>query len=286
MRPAYLLLVPALLALIAWGWIARRRSGATIDWIQAILCVWLFVLGLAMVSAPQTISNHEHLGTYTPIPGGGELADFQYTAGLRLQRYDTYVGDELATPRMFYSDPHTAEILAELEHNGDGEVHGASGYAQLVAEHPLTMGGVFLRHVVNGLDQRYPTPYVEDFDGGGNKLWRSAGFLLVFLALARLLWPVARRRLGPAKWRYPTALLLAGSSSIASAVEARFLLPVFVLAAVVAVAPGGWPSPLGDPGRGSRRFLLPAVLLIGFAVYCLVVGAIVSGASDQLTIAS
>ena len=283
MRPAYLFLVPALLALIAWGWIARHRSGAKVDWVQAILCVWLVVLGLVAVSVPQAISNHEHLGSYNPIPGGGELADFQYTEGLRLQRYDTYVGNDLATPRMFYEDPHTEEILAGLN---DGLVHGASGYAQLVAEHPVTMGGVFLRHVINGLDQRYPTPYVEDLDGGGNKLSRAVGFLMVFLALVRLAWPAARRRLAPARWRYPAALLVAGATVVASAVEARFLLPLFILAAIVAVAPGGWPSPLRESSRGSRRLLVPAALLVGFVIYCLVVAIIVSDASDQITLAS
>lgn len=280
MRPAYLLLVPALLALIAWAWIARRRSGATVNWVQAGLCVWLFVLGLAAVSAVQATSNHEHLGTYNPIPGGSELADFQYTVGLELQRYDTYVGDDQATPRMSYEDPHTKEIVAGL---GGDVVDGMGGYARIVTEHPLVMGGVFLRHVVNGLDQRYPTPYVEEFDGGGNKLWRTAGFLLVFLALVRLLWPAARRRLAPTNWRYPATLLVAGATVVASAVEARFLLPVFLLAALVAIAPGGWPSPLGEPERGTRRFLVPAALLASLAVYCLVVGAIVSAASDQLT---
>jgi hypothetical protein len=281
MRPAYLLLVPALLALIAWGWIDRHRSGKPVDRVQAALSGWLFILGLAVVWTPQAFSNHDRLDSYSPIPGSSELIDFQYTEGLRLQRFDTYVGNGGLTPRMLYRDPYTKDILSEL---GGDRVDGTAGYAQIALEHPYTVAGVFLRHVVNGLDQRYQSPYVDDLDGGGNRALRLAGFLLVFLALARLLWPQARRRLGGARWRYPAVLLVGSASSIASAVEARFLLPAFVLAAIIVLAPGGWPSPRPAAADGPRRFVVPVALLIGFGAYCLVVGTIVSGASGHLAL--
>jgi hypothetical protein len=281
-RPAYALLVPVLAALIGWGWLERQRSGKPRSKRRVSLCLALFAAPLVLVSLPQSISNHEHLGSYTPLPGGSGLVDLQYTEGLRLQRYDTYVGGTIVNARMAYVDPSTEGILGELE---DGAVHGSWDYAKLVLEHPLTMAGVFLRHVVNGLDQRYPTVYVEHLQDATNRIPRFLGFLLVFLALVRVAWPAARRRLGPARWRYPAALLLASSTTVASAVETRFLLPVFVLASVVLLAPGGWPNLLGAPGGGLRRYRTAAVLAAAAIAYYAVVWTIVSGATDHLVLA-
>jgi hypothetical protein len=230
---------------------------------------------------PQSLSNHEHLDTWSPVPGGSGLVDLQYTEGLRLQRYDTFVGGTVEDARMEYLDPETEAVVAELD---DGVVEGTGGYAKLVLEHPMTMAGVFLRHVVNGLDQRYPTVYVEELQDGGNRVWRFAGFLLVFLALARLLWPAARRRLGEARWRYPAALVLCGASAIASAVETRFLLPAFALATIVTVAPGGWPSLVGPRQLGARRWLPAAMLALAALAFSAIVAVVVSGASDHLVL--
>lgn len=278
-RPAYVMLLPISLGLMAWSWLELRRRTGEVPWRRAALCLGAFGLAFALVSLPQSLSNHEHLDTYSPIPGGSGLVDLQYTEGLRLQRYDTYAGGTVETARMEYLDPSTESMVADLE---GGSVHGTGGYAQLVLEHPLTMAGVFLRHLINGLDQRYPTVYVEELQDEGNRVWRFAGFLLIFLALLRVLWPTARGRLGEACWRYPAALLLAGSSAIASAVETRFLLPSFVLATVVVLAPGSWPSPVGSRELGVRRFLPAATIVLAAVAFYAVVWIVVSGATDHL----
>lgn len=275
-RPAYVTLVPISLGLATWSWLEARRELGTVPWRRVAACFGAFAVAFAAVSLPQSLSNHEHLETWSPVPGGSGLVDLQYTEGLRLQRYDTFVGGTVENARMEYLDPETEAIVGELE---DGVVEGTGGYARLVLEHPVTMAGVFLRHVVNGLDQRYPTVYVEELQGEGNRVWRFAGFLLVFLALARVLWPAARRRLGEARWRYPAALLLCGASAIASAVETRFLLPAFALATIVTLAPGGWPSPVGP-----RRWLPAAVLALAAVAFFAVIYMVVSGASDHLVL--
>jgi hypothetical protein len=240
------------------------------------LCLGLFVLGLTLVSLPQSLLSHRNLGDYSPVPGGNDLAGLQYTEGLRLQRYETFVGN--AAPQMEYRDPHTAGILGGLE---DGVVTGTSQYVGIVLSHPLTMAGVFLRHVVNGLDQRYPTPYVERLESPANKLLRFGGFLLVFLALFRLAWSKGRRSLGPARWRFPAVLLAASATSLPSAIETRFLLPAFLLASLIAIAPG-WPSPLETAEQGPRRYRALAVALLASLLYFAVVNAIVSDATQNL----
>ncbi len=272
-RPAYVLLMPILILLVLWSW----REGGDADWRRRILCLGLFAAAAALIAVPQSLVEHHRGSGYSPIPGGSELAGLQYTEGLQLQRYDTYVGGEPSQARMLYVDPHTAGIVAGL----DGKPVKSTGqYAEIVVQHPVTMFGVFLRHVVNGLDQRYPTPYIERLQTSSSRIWRFAGFLIVFLALLRVLWPAARRALGPARWRYPTALLLASATTIASAVEARFLLPVFVLCATISLAPN-WVNPI-CAGAGLPRYRGLAIIAVAGAVFFVIVLSIVSGATDNL----
>ncbi|HSK50532.1 MAG TPA: hypothetical protein VK889_08565 [Solirubrobacterales bacterium] len=281
MRPAYILLIPLLLAAVAWEWEWYRRRGIdrVSSWRRA-LCLVLFLLGALLTCLPQSLSQHQQFGSYSPIPGGSDLAGIQYTGGLEIQLYGTYVGNGLDTPRMEYRDPAGEEILAELP----GEtVSGTGEYAKVMLEHPLVMSGVFLRHLVNGLDQRYNTPLVEDLEYAGQDLLRFGGFLLFFLALLRIAWPRARRGLGLANWRYPGILALACATSLPSGIEARFLLPVFVLSCLLVLAPG-WPSPVGPAREGAQRYALPVLILLWAVAYFALVWVIVSGASENLRI--
>jgi hypothetical protein len=142
------------------------------------------------------------------------------------------------------------------------------------------MAGVFFRHVVNGFDQRYTTPYIEHLEPPSRRLLRLAGFLLVFLALFRLLWPRGRQSLGPARVRYPLALLACCAAVPITAVEPRYILPAFLLAAMIVLAPG-WPNPL-ERGVGLRGFRTAAIATACLVVYLVVVGLTVQRATHNL----
>lgn len=277
MRPAYILLIPLLLAVVAWDWWQRReRRDRVLPW-RRLACLLLFLLGIAVVCLPQVLSQHDKFDNYSPIPGGNSLASFQYTAGLELQSFGGYIGND-HDQMMEYLDPNTDSLLAELP----GEtVSGSGEYVELMAKHPLTMGGVFLRHLVNGLDQRYTTPYVDRLDFPGQLLLRLGGFLLVFLGLLRVIWPRARRQLGVARWRYPAILVLVCASSLPSAIETRFLLPIFMLSAMLTTATG-WPNPLGPSTSGLGRYRTLALILIFAACFSGLAWTVVSGASENL----
>ena len=275
-RPAYVLLVPILIALFAWERF-RLHEASQGSHFRFAACGALFVVGLAAVALPQSLSQHRSSGSYSPIPGGNKLASVQYNEGLAYQRLDVWVGPSVNTV-MAYTDPHTEDILVE---RSGRPIEGTGDYLRLITEHPVTMAGVFLRHVVNALDQRFPTPYVEHLEGGWNKAPRIAGFLLVFLGLVRFLWPAGRRSLGPARWRYPAALLLITIPALPSAAVTRLMLPVFMLCGLLVLAPG-WPNPLRSPQPGPRRYTtLTFIVGAGLLFYALV-STIVTGASENL----
>lgn len=278
MRPAYILAIPVVLALIAFAW-WRQRGTPHASVARRALCVVLLLLGFVAISLPQSLATHRHHEQWSFVPGAAAgLSSLQFTEGMRLQRYETFVGPGQPGPSMRYEDATGNRILDE---RGDETIDDAGEYLGVLASHPIDMAGLLVRHVINGLDQRYPSPYVETLDTGSQRWLRLLGFLLVFLALARVVWPAARRGLGRALWRYPVALLLCASTSTVSAVETRFLLPVYLLAYLLVLAPG-WPNPLASAQPLGARLRTVATLLAGFALYMAVVLYVVGNASDQL----
>lgn len=275
-RPSYLLLAPILVALAAWSWIEARGRASTR---RRTMCMGLLVVGFVVVSVPQSLATHRHFGLWSPIPGTAvNLTGVQFTEGLKMQRYETYVGGKESGPQMRYEDADGERLLATQP--GD-EVSSSSQYLKLVLSHPLEMAGVFARHVINGLDQRYSTPYVEHLDNGSHKWFRIVNLLIIFLALLRVLWPASRRRLGPTQWRYPLAVLLCCLTAVPSAMETRYFLPIYLLAYVLVLTPS-WPSPFTASGRLLSRWRAPVLIAAFYAAFMLVVLHVVSSASSHL----
>jgi hypothetical protein len=277
-RAAFLLLVPVLVLLIAWAWLEQRGTRhASIA--HRTLCVGLFAAGFIVVSLPQSLSAHKYYGTWSPVPGAGETnLNENLRTSLDLQRYGAYVGPGEPGVEMQYGDRAGHRLL--LEQPG-GKITGNGQYVELIFSHPIAMGALFMRHIVNMLDQRYTTPYVESLDTPTLNWLRLVGFLLVFLALARVLWPTARRRLGPARWRYPAALLLCCLTVLPQPPETRYLLAVYLLSYILVLTPG-WPNPVGEAGAGPRRWRTPAILVASYLVFMVAVLHVTAGASSQL----
>jgi hypothetical protein len=276
-RAAYLPFVLMLIAIIALGWFDQRRvKHASVR--RRALCIGLLVIGFAAVSLPQSLSSHRHYGTWTFIPGKpSDLAQEHFEFGMYSQRYDTIVTQGEAYPGL-YPDITGLRLLREQPNS---EIKSLGEYSGVVFAHPLAMTELVARHIVNGLDMRYSTVYVEHLASGGHLWLRLPGFLLVFLALVRVLWPAARRSLGVIRWRYLVALLLCCLTSVFTAVETRYMLPVWLLGAMLVLAPA-WPSPI-DPGKvGLRRFRTPAILVVAYLAFMAVVWHVVSAATVHI----
>lgn len=278
-RPSYALLAPVLVALLVWGW-SEARAAREVSRRRLALCAAALLAGLAIVSVPQSIVQHSQFGDYSPLPGSSSLSESQYRLGLELQRYDTYLEGE---GKLEYVEPHAAEIVAEFEREMTNRA-----YLELLVDHPTAMAGLFLRHIVNGFDQRYTTPYIETLEmnqsGFGevsHQLLRIAGFLIVFLALLRVAWPAARRSLGEARWRYLAALLVISLTAIPSAMDTRYLLPTYMVAWMLLLAPG-WRGAVARIWAGPNRCRGLALVLGAGLAYSFVVWTIVSEATDSI----
>jgi len=280
-REAYLPFAPAVVAIVAWTWFqqrpARDASGA-----RRALCAALFVAGFAVVSLPQSLSAHRYHGTWSFIPGASvsEPVGVFYASGITVQSYDTYVLEGQAAVEMRYGFPAGERLVREQP---GGKVTSTGQYVGLFASHPLVMGDVIARHIVNGLDPLYSTPYVENLHNLGRTWGRIAAFLLVFIALLRVLWPAARRILGPARLRYLLALSACCLTTLPTQMERRYMLPAYLIVYILALTPR-WPNPMRSGAAGLSRFRAPAVIAVAFIVYASFVWYITSDAIGHLTL--
>jgi hypothetical protein len=279
-RPAYVLLAPAVIVLVAWTWFDQRgashASGA-----HRALCASLLVIGFATVSLPQSLAADGHGGGWSFIPKSSILEPSVYfVGGMDVQATDTYVLEGQAVVAMNYEYPAGRRLAEEQK---EGKVTSMSQYLGLFVSHPLVMGGLMIRHVVNGLDPLYSTPYVEHVHNAGRTLGRIAGFLLIFIALLRVLWPAARRMLGPGRLRYLVALALCCATALPTEMERRYLLPLYLLSYAVALTPR-WPNPIGAPGAGLRRLRTPAIIAVAFLVFASAVWYVTSDAISHLVL--
>ena len=231
-RPAYL---PAL----AVGILAAALQARRADWTRRGVAAGLVVAGALVASFPQMLINHHQRGTWSPqIPRQKEIARIQLSVGMRAQKYETYVGPRSGYPRpeVFYLDPSTQHVLKEdhvpprfdpvLGQRVDITSYGQ--YVGIVVRHPFAMAAAYARHLFNGVDVQYPTPYVRDL-GDRSTLLSLLQYTLLFAAVVRLLLPGARRSLGRIRWWGFGVLASACLTSIPGPVEPRFFLPLQLL---------------------------------------------------------
>jgi hypothetical protein len=242
------------------------------------LCAGLLVIGFATVSLPQSLSAHRYYGTWSFIPSAPtfEPAGTFLTPGMVMQVRDTYLFG--SHKLMVYGYPAGQRLLEEQK---EVRIASTSQYIGLFASHPLVMGGLIVGHIVNSLDPLYSTPYIENLNNGGRVWGRIAGFLLVFVALLRVLWPAARRCLGRGRLRYLVALTVCCVTTITTDIERRYMLPLYLLSYALALTPR-WPNPIGSVGSGWRRLRTPAVLAVSFLAYTSVVWYITGEAISHL----
>jgi hypothetical protein len=270
MRSAYLTAAIAVVAVAAlvpyrpWAW--RKRGAA----------VALVLAGAFVVSLPQMLINHHQPGgSWSPLVPGGKVTTMKgLSDGMIAQKYETYVGPPTGYPQpeVFFFDPATTHVL-EKEHisttivSGQYSAFSSYGqYARVVFHHPVEMAAAYVRRIFNGLDVRYPTPYVRNLRDT-SLLLSLLQYTLMFGAIASVSIPSARRALGRVRWAGVVVLLSACLTVVPTQAESRYFLPLQLLIyMLVCFAPGARASLFG--GSSGRRVSI-AVCYAAFVLACL-----------------
>ncbi|MFC5271979.1 hypothetical protein [Adhaeribacter terreus] len=231
-RPVYLIVVPVMLGLVV---LSGGRNG-----IRSLQKHFLpFLIGFCLVSLPQFLINQQHLGVHSPFMQtkyqGRNLYLAQLEWGLKIQKYETNIGDGYPDAKVFFTDPAGLAILSAEKLT---EIESFGAYLNLVKKYPVDFCALYVRHLFNGLDIQYPTPYVVNF----RKFhWAVVllNYTVIFLALTVLLFRKIERMNWPAAGVL-CIILLPCFIAIPTAMECRFLLAIHLL--IYALVCFGWPA--------------------------------------------
>ncbi len=265
-RPIYVASMPGVL----WLLLARQPAD-NVRWLRAAA----LVAGLVLVLWPQWRINQVHFQQNTPLvlgarPGGTSLYRKQLAWGTGFQRYESSLIPEI--PRsLVYADSVGQRALAQEP----GSTFASYGqYLRFVGRQPLAIAGRYLRHLFNGLDIRYSTPYPTQLHPPIQPVLRLLNYALLGLGMwlafgallrphSRFTWPALpqARLVGVL-----AALLLPCLLVLPTLMECRFLLPLhlLLLAVVAGWQPVAWWQRLGSPVRR----LGALALLLGWMVGC------------------
>ncbi|RTQ52266.1 hypothetical protein EJV47_04370 [Hymenobacter gummosus] len=275
LRPVYA--GAAGLLLLGGVWLARRQHGLSWRLIGRQLAV--FLLGMALVGGPQLAINVRHFGRYTPFvltwknPSAPQsLYLSQLSWGLAVQKYETTIDPTYRVPgttepeyRIMYVDEVGQRIMDEEQISFIYGLRDLSHYLTAVRHNPVDMLALYGRHVFNGLDVKYATPYLPRVFGSTLPL-SLLNYTVLFLAGLVLLLRRHRRLSWP---QWIALLVLVGPCLLAipTAMECRFFIPIYLL--LYAVLCFCWP-----PNWRAAFLRWPVALAYaGFVLLCLMLSS-------------
>ncbi|GAB3824601.1 hypothetical protein [Hymenobacter jeollabukensis] len=240
-RPVYVLSAPFLLLLVVQQQAVLRQK-----YLHArnYLALAAFAGGLVLVGLPQYLINKTNLGSnsvlvladneYYLVAGKPNLYLWQLNSGLKVQRYETNIGGDYPNAQVFFNDLAGQTML---NNEGVAELTSYADYFLFMLKRPVDAIALYGRHLFNGLDILYTTPYLAHVHA--KALWLSfLNYTYFFSALLVLIF--AKKNLRIDHWLILAALLLPCAACVPMVVECRFFLPLHLL--LYAVACFGWPS--------------------------------------------
>lgn len=266
-RPVYLVLLPVVL-LLGIG-VSTRAEGYK----GIAQFLMLFLIGFGLICLPQWVINTQLFNTPRPLVIGidhndptmvasGDLYLLKITDGFFVQKYETSIAADHPHPQVFYRDPAGAALLAR---DSTGKIDSYSEYGSFILAHPLDMLALNLRHVFNGLDVLYPTPYLfRVYTSTAALAW--VNYTLLFAASVLIIKRV--RYLRPIQIVLLSIILLPALITIPMPMECRYVLPMHLL--LITIACFGWPATWSWQHLEGRRLpLLLTYLLFISACYML-----------------
>jgi hypothetical protein len=194
----------------------------------------MLLVGSIVVLAPEAMSNWVHWKVISPLPLGEHqkvnLTMFQLYYGLYIQHID--FGAALDASGEGYVPANVMDeqglLIVQKKDLKLDQSFSLKQYLEVVFQYPLDFATLYFRHLLNGLDLVYPTPYVADVTQ--NQIpYRFVNYTVLFLAFSAL-W---KRGVNLAKDAEKLVILflvfLSVLVAVPGAIETRFFLPIDVL---------------------------------------------------------
>lgn len=239
-RPSYqIVLIPFVIWLFIYYWKTQKFSIGQIG-----VRLGLLFLGGIIILSPQIAININHFNSFSPFVQtqkayGDDLFSLQLKWGIELQKYDTYVGNEFQSASIIYFDHQGENILLDAGLKQKSLIEGGSirteqaisvrKYLGLIRRYPLDFMAIYFRHLFNGLDIVYNTPYIKDIYGGTLSL-RFLNYLVWFLCLFSTKHLVNNKITNKLNLLIVAIIALPSLASIPTAIEVRFMLSIHFMA--------------------------------------------------------
>ena len=157
-RPSYqIIIIPFFFLLFICFYKRVSRKTAAVY----IICT---VVGLLICFIPQIYINYFNFQVLSPFiqtslsSYGKSLLIQQIEWGIFMQKYETYIGNGLE-PAMRYIDFQGQGILQK---ENISTISSIGQYIKLLFKYPVDFICIYFRHIFNGIDINYNTPYVEN----------------------------------------------------------------------------------------------------------------------------
>jgi hypothetical protein len=237
-RPIYVASVPG------WLWLLGALPQATGHWAKRGAALGF---GLALVLLPQLLINLQHFHRATPLvlaqqPSAPPLYLKQLLWGTAFQRYETSLIPEI--PRsLVYADSAGQRAIG---YEAGNQFHSYGQYVRFSLRYPVATSVRYLRHLFNGVDIWFPSPYPVQLHPPGQAALRLLNYVLLWLGFGLLVGLLVQDKQICAEYKYSRrfsravllALLLPCLLVLPTLMECRFLLPLHLL--LLTVVAGAW----------------------------------------------
>ncbi|GGF27968.1 hypothetical protein [Hymenobacter cavernae] len=230
LRPIYLLAVPAVVGVVLW------HRTAVVSRRALVISLLVLFSGFSVASLPQLLLNIDRFHSYSPLVDGGGLLLWQLNKGLVIQKYETNVGTGYPVAQVIFRDVAGQALLS---HDSLLVIPSRRAYLLFAMRHPVDMIALYARHLFNGLDVQYTSPYIVLVQQSTVGL-ALVNYTLQFGCLLLLFSRRAGNRLTTTQGLCLLAVLLPCVLVAPFAMECRFLLALHVL--LYAVLCFGWPA--------------------------------------------
>ncbi len=202
---------------------------------KTVLISAITLAGCLFVSIPQVWINVSMADTWSPlvlgVRDGEKINNKQLYWGLYYSRYETYVGNYDVYPHagVIFEDEAGKAII---EKEGIEDLNPFQA-VKLYFKYPFDILGIYGRHILNAMDNRFPELYITDLYQ--SRLGYMLGNYLIWFAFFAF-WTIQKRaniktflKLLQRRWQYICLMVISSLVMLAGAIEIRFFIPVYCL---------------------------------------------------------
>lgn len=195
----------------------------------------LIGIGICLLSVPQVLINKVNFqinSIFVPMEkffNGQNLMLSKLKLGMTIQKYETYVGSEYDSSVALLNDTLGLDIINK---NGIKEFNSYAEYITLVFQNMFSFSKIYLKHLFNGFDIRYSTPYIVKFHSIiESHIIQFINFTILFLCLYLIRNHLNKifSRSNIEKYLAIIILLLPCLVSLPTEPEVRFYIPLVLM---------------------------------------------------------